>query len=244
MKEILTVEKLKLKRSKIWILYILGPLIGVMLAYTNFYNNYELFVQPGDNEWIEAWTQVAIFMGPFVLPIMVGVYAAFVCRSEHVSGGWKQLLALPVQRTKIFLGKFLITATMIAVTLFIVLILFLGFGLVKGINGDLPMLTLIGYCIKGFLACLPLMLLQLIISIRSKTFGIPLAVSIVFTLPAIIVASTPLGQIYPWTQPMLAMSPADESPIKSYFTFYTLLSILSMALLYFGIRNFAKRDIL
>lgn len=244
MKEILNVEKLKLKRSKIWILYILGPLIGVMLAYTNFYNNYELFVQPGDNEWIEAWTQVAIFMGPFVLPIMVGVYAAFVCRSEHVSGGWKQLLALPVQRTKIFLGKFLITATMIAVTLFIVLILFLGFGLVKGINGDLPMLTLIGYCIKGFLACLPLMLLQLIISIRSKTFGIPLAVSIVFTLPAIIVASTPLGQIYPWTQPMLAMSPADESPIESYFTFYTLLSILSMALLYFGIRNFAKRDIL
>ncbi|MCG0050789.1 ABC transporter permease [Priestia aryabhattai] len=244
MKEILNVEKLKLKRSKIWILYILGPLIGVMLAYTNFYNNYELFVQPGDNEWLEAWTQVAIFMGPFVLPIMVGVYAAFVCRSEHVSGGWKQLLALPVQRTKIFLGKFLITATMIAVTLFIVLILFLGFGLVKGINGDLPMLTLIGYCIKGFLACLPLMLLQLIISIRSKTFGIPLAVSIVFTLPAIIVASTPLGQIYPWTQPMLAMSPADESPIESYFTFYTLLSILSMALLYFGIRNFAKRDIL
>ncbi|WP_318619394.1 ABC transporter permease [Priestia megaterium] len=244
MKEILTVEKLKLKRSKLWILYILGPLIGVTLAYTNFYNNYKLFVQPGDNEWIEAWTQVAIFMGPFVLPIMVGVYAAFVCRSEHVSGGWKHLLALPVQRTKIFLGKFLITATMVAVTLFIVLILFLGFGLVKGVNGELPMLTLIGYCIKGFLACLPLMLLQLIISIRSKTFGIPLAISIVFTLPAIIVASTPLGQIYPWTQPMLAMSPADESPIESYFTFYTLLSILSIALLYFGIRNFAKRDIL
>jgi len=244
MKEILTVEKLKLKRSKLWILYILGPLIGVTLAYTNFHNNYKLFVQPGDNEWIEAWTQVAIFMGPFVLPIMVGVYAAFVCRSEHVSGGWKHLLSLPVQRNKIFLGKFLITATMVAVTLFIVLILFLGFGLVKGINGELPMLTLIGYCIKGFLACLPLMLLQLIISIRSKTFGIPLAVSIVFTLPAIIVASTPLGQIYPWTQPMLAMSPADESPIESYFTFYTLLSILSIALLCFGIRNFAKRDIL
>lgn len=244
MKEILTVEKLKLKRSKIWILYILGPLIGVTLAYTNFYNNYKLFVQSGDNEWIEAWTQVAIFMGPFVLPIMVGVYAAFVCRSEHVSGGWKHLLSLPVQRNKIFLGKFLITATMVAVTLFIVLILFVGFGLVKGVNGELPMLPLIGYCIKGFLACLPLMLLQLIISIRSKTFGIPLAVSIVFTLPAIIVASTPLGQVYPWTQPMLAMSPADESPIESYFTFYTLLSILSIALLYFGIRNFAKRDIL
>lgn len=44
-------------------------------------------MQPGDNAWIEAWTQVALFMGPFVLPILVGIYAAFVCRGEHVGGG-------------------------------------------------------------------------------------------------------------------------------------------------------------
>ncbi|GLY12619.1 MULTISPECIES: ABC transporter permease [Bacillaceae] len=243
MKNVLYVERLKLKRSKLWLLYFIGPLLGVFLAYINFFKNYDLFMQPGDNEWIEVWTQVALFMGPFVLPIMVGIYAALVCRSEHIGGGWKQLLALPIKHSEIFLGKFLTVVKMVVITMLILLIFFIGFGYLKGVEGSLPLFTILGFVIRGILACLPLILLQLIISIRAKTFGIPLAVSIVFTLPAIIVASTPLGQIYPWTQPMLAMSPEDESPIQSYFLFYTLVIGTFMVLLIYGIRSFIKRDI-
>ncbi|WP_208591214.1 ABC transporter permease [Gracilibacillus suaedae] len=242
MKNILYVEQLKLKRSKLWLLYLIGPLLGVFLAYINFFKNYDLFMQPGDNAWIEAWTQVALFMGPFVLPILVGIYTALVCRSEHVGGGWKQLLALPIKHSEIFLGKFLTVVKMVVITMIILLILFIGFGFIKGVEGSLPIFTIFEFMIRGILACLPLILLQLIISIRAKTFGIPLAVSIVFTLPAIIVASTPLGQIYPWTQPMLAMSPEDESPIQSYLLFYTLLIGTFIVLLIYGLRNFTKRD--
>jgi lantibiotic transport system permease protein len=243
LKNVLYVERLKLKRSKLWLLYFIGPLLGVFLAYINFFKNYDLFMQPGDNEWIEVWTQVALFMGPFVLPIMVGIYAALVCRSEHIGGGWKQLLALPIKHSEIFLGKFLTVVKMVAITMLILLIFFIGFGYLKGVEGSLPLFTILGFMIRGILACLPLILLQLIISIRAKTFGIPLAVSIVFTLPAIIVASTPLGQIYPWTQPMLAMSPEDESPIQSYLLFYTLVIGTFMVLLIYGIRSFIKRDL-
>lgn len=243
MKEIISVERLKLKRSKIWILYILGPLVGVLLAFINFRNNYDLFMQPGDNEWVEAWTQVAIFMGPFVLPIAVGIYAAFVCRGEHIGGGWKQLLTLPIGRSKIFMGKFFMASIMVAITLLIVLLFFLSFGFFNGLEGDLPLIQIIIFIVQGFLACLPLLLIQLIVSLRAKTFGIPLAFSIIFTLPAIIVASTPLGQFYPWTQPMLAMSPADESPIESYFLFYCLLIATFSLFLLFGLRSFSKRDI-
>lgn len=242
MKNVLYVERLKLKRSKVWLLYFMGPLLGVFLAYINFFKNYDLFMQPGDNEWIEVWTQVALFMGPFVLPIIVGIYAALVCRSEHIGGGWKQLLALPIKHSEIFLGKFLTVVKMVVITMLILLIFFIGFGYIKGVEGSLPIFTILGFMIRGILACLPLILLQLIISIRAKTFGIPLAVSIVFTLPAIIVASTPLGQIYPWTQPMLAMSPEDESPIQSYFLFYTLVIGAFIVFLIYGLRNFTKRD--
>lgn len=242
MRNILYVEQLKLKRSKLWLLYLIGPLLGVFLAYINFFKNYDLFMQPGDNAWIEAWTQVALFMGPFVLPILVGIYAALVCRSEHVGGGWKQLLALPIKHSDIFLGKFLTVVKMIVITMLILLIVFIGFGYVKGVEGNLPVMTIFVFMIRGIIACLPLILLQLIISIKARTFGIPLAVSIIFTLPAIIVASTPLGQFYPWTQPMLAMSPEDESPIQSYFLFYTLVIGSFIVLLIYGLRSFAKRD--
>lgn len=200
-------------------------------------------MQPGDNEWIEAWTQVALFMGPFVLPIMVGIYAALVCRSEHIGGGWKQLLALPIKHSDIFLGKFLTVVKMVVITMIILLILFIGFGYIKGVEGSLPLLTILGFIIRGTLACLPLILLQLTISIKAKTFGIPLAVSIVFTLPAIIVASTSIGQIYPWTQPMLAMSPEDESPIQSYLLFYTLVIGTFLVFLIYGLLSFIKKEI-
>ncbi|AYV72284.1 ABC transporter permease [Bacillus sp. PK3-056] len=243
MKNVLYVERLKLKRSKLWLLYFIGPLLGVFLAYINFFKNYDLFMQPGDNEWIEVWTQVALFMGPFVLPIMVGIYAALVCRSEHIGGGWKQLLALPIKHSEIFLGKFLTVVKMVVITMLILLIFFIGFGYLKGVEGSLPLFTILGFMIRGILACLPLILLQLIISIRAKTFGIPLAVSIIFTLPAIIVASTPLGQIYPWTQPMLAMSPEDESPIQSYLLFYTLVIGTFLVFLIYGLLNFIKKEV-
>lgn len=199
-------------------------------------------MQPGENAWIEAWTQVALFMGPFVLPILVGIYSAFVCRGEHVGGGWKQLLTLPIKHSEVFLGKFITVVRMVVITMLILIILFIGFGYIKGVEGNLPIFTILGFMIRGILACLPLILLQLIISIRAKTFGIPLAVSIVFTLSAIIIAGTPLGQIYPWTQPMLAMSPEDESPIQSYFLFYTLLSGTFIVLLLYGLRSFTNHD--
>ncbi|WP_244444952.1 ABC transporter permease [Oceanobacillus jeddahense] len=242
LKNILYVERLKLKRSKLWLLYVIGPLLGVFLAYINFFKNYDLFMQPGDNEWIEVWTQVALFMGPFVLPILVGIYTALVCRSEHVGGGWKQLLAMPINYSVIFLGKFLTVVKMVIISMVILLVFFIGFGYINGIEGSLPLFTIVEFIVRGILACLPLILLQLTISISSKTFGVPLAVSIVFTLPAIIVASTSLGQIYPWTQPMLAMSPEDESPIQSYWLFYSLVIGTFFALLLYGLWNFSKRD--
>nr|WP_326832447.1 ABC transporter permease [Bacillus velezensis] len=184
-----------------------------------------------------------LIYGPFCIAYRSGNFRRPCLQGEHVGGGWKQLLALPVKHSDIFLGKFLTVVRMIFISMFILILLFIGFGYMLGISGSLPLLTILGYGIRGILACLPLILLQLIVSIRSKTFGIPLAVSIVFTLPAIIIASTPLGQVYPWTQPMLAMSPADESPIQSNFLFYSIMVITCLVLLVYGIRSFTKRDL-
>ncbi|XAZ38072.1 ABC transporter permease [Bacillus velezensis] len=105
MKNILFVERLKLKRSKLWIIYLLGPLLGVSLAYTNFIKNYNLFMNPGDNPWVEAWTQVALFMGPFVLPIVVGIFAALVCRGGTCRRRLETASSLTSQTLRYLSGK-------------------------------------------------------------------------------------------------------------------------------------------
>ena len=88
-----------------------------------------------------------------------------------------------------------------------------------GISGSLPLLTILGYGIRGILACLPLILLQLIVSIRSKTFGIPLAVSIVFTLPAIIIG-------YTWPNGVLAIIMAGN--VKTMLTASGMPNVLDL----------------
>ncbi|CEH29163.1 MrsE [Aneurinibacillus migulanus] len=242
LKQLISVELLKIRRSRFWIMMLLGPIIAVVLSLSNFFNNFDVFMDPGDNGWIEAWTQVAIFMGPFILPILSGIYASLVCRYEYISGGWKQLLALPVSRSNVYISKFIVLLVLLAVTQCIVFILFIILGLLSGVPHEIPWFSLIVFSLRGLLATLPLAAIQLVISIRSRNFGVPLAFNIALTLPAILAANTSLGQFYPWTQPMLAMSPTDETPIQSFPLFYTVVIGVFIATMVFGIRNFTKRD--
>ncbi|MBU5483425.1 ABC transporter permease [Clostridium sp. MSJ-11] len=236
-------EILKIRRLRVWIVIILGSIIAVVLALTNFFNNYDIFMQPGDNPWLEAWTQVDIFMGSFILPILSGIYTALVCRTEHIGGGWKQILSLPISRSKTYICKFLLSASLMAITQFILLTLFLILGHLTGIKSDIPWLTLVVFGFRGWLASFPLIAIQLIFSFHWDNFGIPIAVNIVFTLPSLFIVNTKLGQFYPWAQPMLAMSPPDESPISSIPVFYLMLLITFALSMLIGIRNFNRKDI-
>ncbi len=241
MSNIFSSEILKIRRLKLWIVIILGASISVMLAFTNFFNNYDVFMQPGDNPWIEAWTQVAIFMGPFILPISAAIFTALIFRSEHIGGGWKQILALPVSHTKLYISKFLLVATLMGITQLVVLILFLFFGFIKGVRADIPLIDLILFSLRGWLASLPLIAIQLIPSLHWDNFGIPLGINIAFTLPSLFIANSKLGQFYPWTQPLLAMSPMDETPITSMPIFYLMILLGFVIPMLFGIKFFKKK---
>jgi len=241
---ILSIELMKTRRSKLWFLVIFGPIVGVTLALNNFFINYDSFMSdPGDNGWLEAWTQVEIFYSPLIFPILAGVFAALVCRYEHVGGGWKQLLSLAVPRHQVYFAKLLLIALLLACTQLSLLICYIGLGSILGVPNQIPWKTLWGFSIKGWLASLPLASIQLAISTYWRGFGMPLAINIALSLPSILVANTSAGQFYPWAQPMLAMSPADESPIQSMMMFYTLIILVFLLANFVGILSFRKQDV-
>lgn len=241
---LLNIEWIKTRRSKLWLLVAMGPIIGVCFALANFHANYNTFMNdPGDNGWIEAWTQVQIFYSPLIYPIIAGVYAALICRHEHIGGGWKQLLALPVKRTNVFLAKLALVCILLALTQGLLLVAYIAGGLITNIQDPLPIFTLIGYAFKGWIAVLPLAAIQMSFSMIWQSFSAPLAINMGLSLPALLIANSSFGQFYPWAQPMLAMSPADESPIQSLFVFYTLIIVLFIFALACGIRHFRKMDL-
>jgi hypothetical protein len=157
------------------------------------------------SQWILKYMIMAAGHGILFLPLLTGIFAAFVCHYEHADGGWKQLLALPVSRFNVYVVKFLSVMLMLAVTQFLVLVSLLLIGWIKGVPGEFPWIFILQSLFSGWLACAPLAALQLAVSVSWTSFAAPLAVNVIFVIPNILVINSKYAPFYPWAQPVLSM---------------------------------------
>lgn len=163
---------------------------------------------PGQTKWVFYYGISVIRFAWLFYPLLAGVFAALVCRTEHASGGWKQMLSMPVSRTSVYLAKFAMVAGLLLATGTVFLAMYVAFGSALRFPGPIPWDVLARSLLGGWMAVLPLAALQLWVSTQWKSFGAPLALNICFTLPAIFAAnSKSIGPWYPWAQPVLAMMP-------------------------------------
>ncbi|WNS41836.1 ABC transporter permease [Paenibacillus sp. MMS20-IR301] len=202
---ILSAERLKISKSWIWLLVLLSPAISVPIGLiTDLKEN-------GTLSWQVLMNAMTVIHALLFLPVLSGIFAALICRSEHSDGGWKLLLALPVRRTWVYMAKYLMIMLLLAVVQLSLLAAVLGVGLYRGAEGAVPWSLLLPGLFGGWFACLPLAALQLAVSQGWSSFGAPLALNVSFTIPnMLIVNSSRFGPYYPWVQPMLAMSPYGE----------------------------------
>ncbi|MDX8046484.1 ABC transporter permease [Gracilibacillus sp. S3-1-1] len=195
-------EWFKLSKSKIIFLLFVGPLVGLFGGLAGNLLN----VGEQMNQWYIPLLSMNLTYAILFLPLITGVLASIICRYEHQEGGWKQLLALPVTRGKVFLSKYIL---LVVLVLFIQ-ILYLGaiyaVGIIKGYTDPFPLTIVWKSVVGGWIATMPLIALQLWLSILFKSFAAPFAVNVVFTLPALLVVNSErFGPFYPWAQPFSMM---------------------------------------
>ncbi|GIO32386.1 hypothetical protein J2TS6_35270 [Paenibacillus albilobatus] len=201
--KVMSSERLKMSRSFIVLLLLLSPAIAVLVGLLSN-------IEGADRPWLVLLGTMGMLHALLFLPILSGIFAAFICRYEHSGGGWKQLLVLPVTRTGVFFAKYSVVIAMLA----FMQILFLGamllVGSIKGIDAPVEW-GIIGRCLLGgWVACLPLAALQLAVSLMWSSFAAPLALNVVFTIPnMLVVNSAQYGPYYPWAQPFLATIPGQ-----------------------------------
>lgn len=209
-------EWLKLKRQKIGLLLIIVPLVSVMLGIGNFFGNYSVLMdQPDDNAWLEMWTQITLFYGILFLPISSGIFAALICRTDHLNGGWKLQFALPVARSIIYWAKLIVILTLVLIMQIILLVCCLIGGKVAGIDDTIPIGFMIGAILLSWLGTFSLCAIQLWLSYRIKSFGVPLSINVVLALMVFAAFTSKWGMLYPWAQPAFAIAAPQESPIQS-----------------------------
>jgi len=236
-------EWLKIRRQHIWLLIFFIPVLGACVGTFSFYSSYDLLTAGNKNEWYQLWTQMTFFYGLLLYPILTGVYAAFICRNEHLHGGWKHILAFPVSRIKLLLAKLLLLLTLLFFTQAIIVILIIIIGSLFHFEAQLPLAFFSKAFIAGWFATFPLAVIQLWISFTTKSFSIPLGVNILFTFGSLAALVIGAEVIYPWALPSLAMVPRGGGKALQSSLFFTIIVGYVLLTLLISSWRFQRKDI-
>lgn len=173
LKRCVAAEWLKLKHSHIWILMMVLPIISVLIGCGNFYMNQGVLRK----EWYSLWSQVGLFYGEFFFPVLIAILCATISRLEHYNKNWNMVMTAPVPVSCVYLAKLVITAGMLLfVQGFFFVLYYLG-GLLSGLSAPLPA-EIPGWLLRGWLAGITISSLQLALSIKIRSFAVPVGIGL------------------------------------------------------------------
>jgi hypothetical protein len=211
---VLAAEGLKLKRTLALRLAIWCPTVIVLLVFGIYAGRSE---KHSDADLLTGFAQLTLTIWTIVLfPLYAALVAALVAAVEHQNESWKHILALPVDRSTIFVAKWiagigllwlssLVLATGVVATAEALRLMKPAWS-----SSPLPSVmifrgVLLSTCAAGFLFSI-----QMWISLRWRSF-LPGLVVAVIALALMFVAIPRgvalFGSLFPWSLPAMAMSP-------------------------------------
>ncbi|NGP43863.1 ABC transporter permease subunit [Bacillaceae bacterium SIJ1] len=170
-------EWLKTKRHGLWILLFLGPAGVIGLESLNFLLRYDWLTHIYEEHlWQGVLWEVSALAVPSIL-LGACLLTSILASVEHQGDQWKQLYALPLFRWRLYLAKWLVS---------ICLMLLAGAGLAVGtyiLGGTLgfgwekaPLVSIVTYSFFPILGAMPVLSLQLWLSVAIKNQALPLVV--------------------------------------------------------------------
>ena len=180
-------EWLKTKRSAAsWLCLIGGLFIPTIYLIAFLYKHKTIEGIDGKGAWMIHFGSLMTNMQMFLLPMGVILASSLITQMEFKNNTWKQLHTTPQSLTTIFLSKFTVIALMTAK-----FFLFFNLGII--ISGLIPSLIFNGrmpeetfpwkFFIEEntyvFMACLPIIAIQFLISLQFKNFLVAIGIGLV-----------------------------------------------------------------
>ena len=187
-------ERMKLRRSPIWLVFIIVPAVPAFLGTMNYLNNIEIL----RSEWFSLWTQHTLFTSYFFLPILLGLYCSYLMRLEKNNRNLTKLLTLPISRKELFVAKLLSAGKIILFTEVWIGVLFLISGKIAGLTAKPPVGSLVIWCLFGTLGGIAMAALQLIVSLLCDSFALPVGISFAGGISGLMAMSKG-GWMYPYS---------------------------------------------
>lgn len=210
LKRCISAEWMKLRHSNLWLLLIILPIISTLIGCANFYMNQEVLKK----EWYSLWSQVGLFYGEFFFPIFIAICCAFLCRLEHNNKNWNMVMTAPVPVSCIFLAKLIIMGILVLFVQVIFFILYLCSGRLAGLTSTLPP-QLLGWLLRGWLTATTISALQLALSLRIRSFAIPVGIGLCATFFGLGMYVAHLGLLFPHSLLTIGMGVLSQSGLAS-----------------------------
>ncbi len=213
-------EWLKTRRSAAAWLGIAGGFFLPAMFFIGFLVKHNHLNQVGANAWMVYTSQLWQFMGVLLLPVGIVLAASLVMQLEYRNNGWKQLHTTPQTYTSIFFAK-LLTIVFLTLKFFV----FFNIGLL--VSGILPTLIFSGTMPKDplpvqyllqlnarfFLACLPIIATQYLLSLVFRNFLVSVGVGLLMVVAALLLIETwDYACLFPYTYCQLIVMKVKTLP--------------------------------
>ena len=225
--KLIKAERLKLKRSPLWLAFLFMPVIPALLGTLNYMANIEIL----QSEWFSLWTQHTLFTCYFFLPIMIGIYSSYIMRQEENNRNWNKVLSMPVSRNLVFIAKLVQVFFMIFFSEIWICALFVISGKVIGLTSAIPWGKLVIWCLFGTLGGTVIAAIQLMISLFIKSFALPVGIALGGGLSGLVFLAKHLGHIWPYSLMAYGMnSNAPQELLESGYVWFVVICIVYIVL--------------
>ena len=189
--------------------------------------------------WPEALEGTVGLWSFFVLPITVTALCVLVAQVEHGPKAWDHLLALPLQRWRVFAAKALVVMVFLAGMSAVLALEIRMVGAVlaaaapeRSPTGPFPWAATAGMLAKVWAASFFLSMIQLWVALRFRSFVPCLTLGVAGTFFAVMASGLPEGVYVPWMMPLniLAHDPARGATALNLGLLGGALTAVAMAL--------------
>ena len=197
--ELLKIEFMKVKRSKIIPLIFIAPILVVTSGIANL-STY--FTPEYTNAWSAMFIQSALVYAYYLLPFSMIVVCVMIAGRETQHNGILKMLALPISRYALSLAKFVVLMFFLFMEIVVFVIVFLISGIaathMAGITETLPLFYLAKWCAGLFLTMLPCIAAMWAITVLFEKTLLSVGLNLFFVIPSVLIANTPLWIAYPY----------------------------------------------
>ena len=233
--ELLKIEFMKVKRSKIVPLIFIAPLLVVASGVANL-SHY--FTPEYTNAWSAMFIQSALVYAYYLLPFSMIVVCVMIAGREKGNNGILKMLALPISRYSLSIAKFCVLAFYLFMEMTVFLAVFVVAGTVAtrttGVTETLPVLYLVKWCAGLFLTMLPCVGTMWAITVLFEKPLLSVGMNLLLVIPGVLVANTPLWIAYPYCYSgYLVSCSLHDFTVESGTAAFTLFPFLPVAVLVF-----------